>query len=246
MNWLWGLLVQSGLTIAATLGFVAWAFRTWGERWLAARFDSQLAEQARQHERELEKLRFKINAMMDRTAKLHQYEFEILPELWGRLTDAFSHVMGFVSPWQTHPDLDKMGNTELSEFLEKCNLENWQKEDLKQGADKGRRYFKMAFWPRLQEASATYHAFRERLMKTGIFLPEDTKAQMTALADMMFDALSERRLEEEHPELRKGRFAKGERLRSEGEELKATIEVRSELACGMRTRLVNPGGLPRG
>jgi cell division protein FtsB len=225
VQWITGLLVQGGVTVAGTLGLGLLIFKTWGEKWLTARFDSQLAEQASAHERELEKLRFRINAMMDRTAKLHQYEFDALPELWATLTDAHGHVSALVSPLQTYPDLDRMRGPELEAFLAKCEVEEWQKVELRESDNKGHRYFKMVFWPRLQKASETYFKFRDRLAKAGIFLQPETQSKMKALADMLWDALRERRFREDHPDIHEVTFNKVQRLRDEGEKLKDAIEA---------------------
>jgi len=40
-----------------------------------------------EQQKELEHLKFSINAQMDRATKLHQREFEALPEAWSNSTD---------------------------------------------------------------------------------------------------------------------------------------------------------------
>jgi hypothetical protein len=87
----------------ATLGFIAvgagavgvfawWLFRTFSEKWLSAKFAESLAAYKHEQQKELEHLKFSINAQMDRATKLHQKEFEALPEAWGRLMDAYGII----------------------------------------------------------------------------------------------------------------------------------------------------------
>src|SRR4051794_22694874 len=97
-----GVAVALGLTGAAAFGL----FKLVGEKWLTARFDERLAEYRHAQQKELERLRFKINGLMDRATKLHQKEFEALPEAWGKLADANAIVQAIVSPLQQYPDLD--------------------------------------------------------------------------------------------------------------------------------------------
>ena len=58
-----------------------WLFQAFGDKWLAARFDKRLEALRHAQQKELEELRFRINALLDRATKLHQREFEVLPEI---------------------------------------------------------------------------------------------------------------------------------------------------------------------
>src|ERR1700736_1981739 len=83
-------------------------FKLLGEKWLNSKFDERLAAYKHEQQKELEHLRFRINSLMDRTAKLHQREFDIVPEAWGRLVEAYSSVLWFTPPFQFSPDLAGM------------------------------------------------------------------------------------------------------------------------------------------
>jgi hypothetical protein len=60
-------------------------FKVLGEKWLNAKFEERLAQYKHAQQKEIEQLRFRINSLMDRTTKLHQHEFDVLPEAWSRL-----------------------------------------------------------------------------------------------------------------------------------------------------------------
>jgi len=85
-------------------------FKLLAEKWLTAKFDERLAEYKHAQQKELEQLRFRINAMMDRTVKLHQREFDVVPETWSRLNDALNSVMALVSRVQSYPDSPLLGD----------------------------------------------------------------------------------------------------------------------------------------
>jgi len=84
-----------------------------------------------QQQKELEELRFKISGLLDRTTKLHQREFEVLPEAWAKLVIAHAKVQGLVSAFQEHPDLDRMTPKQLEEFIQNSQLKQWQKDELR-------------------------------------------------------------------------------------------------------------------
>jgi hypothetical protein len=50
---------------------------------------------------------------------------------WSLMIDSYYQVAAVTSPLQSHPDLDRMENSQLEEFISKCHLEGWQKEELR-------------------------------------------------------------------------------------------------------------------
>jgi hypothetical protein len=61
--------------IAALLVTVAYyLFKFLSEKWLNAKFEERLAAYKHEQQKELERLKFEINTLMDRTVKLHQRE----------------------------------------------------------------------------------------------------------------------------------------------------------------------------
>ena len=80
---------------------IAFAFFKWlGEKWLNSRFEERLEAFKHAQQLEIEHLRFRISAMMDRTEKLYQREFEVLPEIWGLLIDSLGAVRSVTGPLQ--------------------------------------------------------------------------------------------------------------------------------------------------
>ncbi|MEO8757649.1 MAG: hypothetical protein ABI398_07850 [Devosia sp.] len=61
-----------------------WIFQTWGEKWLQSRFDRQLEDLRHQQAQEMEGLRYRIGQLLDRSTKLSEKEFEVVPEAWQR------------------------------------------------------------------------------------------------------------------------------------------------------------------
>lgn len=101
--------------VAATAAFAAFQFL--GKTWLEAHFAERLEKFKHDQNQEIERLRYRINALMDRTTKLHQHEFEVLPEIWNKLGIAFSSTLAFTSLATRSPELDQMGEAQFSEFL---------------------------------------------------------------------------------------------------------------------------------
>ena len=122
---------------AGAVGTFAWLmFRTFSEKWLNAKFEERLAAYKHEQQKELEHLKFAINAQMDRGTKLHQKEFEALPGAWSRLMDAHGITMSVVSRLQSTPDLNAMQTDQLEDFSVHSKLAEWQRQLVRDAKDK--------------------------------------------------------------------------------------------------------------
>ncbi len=204
-------------TVAAAAGYAAFQFL--GKTWLEAHFAERLEKFKHDQNQEIERLRYRINALMDRTTKLHQHEFEVLPEIWNKLGTAFSATSDFTSrmpSYLSHPDFNQMSEARFSEFVETSELLGWQKDELRQGSDRNDRYQKMIFWHRLHSVKNSHADFHNYFISRGIFVQPELKEKIRALSNMMYDAFTEREFDEAESMAGERRFARRDRLQGEG------------------------------
>ncbi len=218
---------QLGLTATAAVLFAWGAFQWLGKKWLENQFAQGLERFKHEQSQEIERLRYRINALMDRTTKLHQNEFEVLPELWDKLGIAMSEAHAFTSRHQSYADVDAMTLDHFNEFISGLEFAEWQKSELTflEKGKRGAKYQKFDFWRKHHKANLAHAEFHNYLASKGIFVPAELKAKFKAAGEMMRDAITERRLQEEMPVLGPGRFEKGDRLQSEGAKLLNEIEA---------------------
>jgi hypothetical protein len=221
------------------VGIAYGIFKFLGEKWLNAKFEERLAAYKHEQQKELEELRFKINTLMDRTVKLHQREFDVLPEAWGRLHDAFSIIRPVALGAQQSPDVDAMSEDQLDDLLEKSPLSGWQKKELKAVRDNKTRYYSDALmWRKLNDAGVAYANFYEYLSKNGIFIPEPVKAKFAQLNDLLFGAFMERRYSMQFPKLPQ-KFDEGMVLHETGPKLLKALAQDVQGRLWNSTRLDN-------
>jgi hypothetical protein len=207
--------------VGAVGTFVWWLFRTFSEKWLNAKFEERLAVYKHEQQKELEHLKFSINAQMDRATKLHQREFEALPEAWARLMHAHGVIMSVVSRLQSFPDLNVMQPDQLEDFIVNSELAEWQRQLIRQAKDKTSIYrnqiepFKIA---RARKASKKFYMYFRR---NGIFIREPIREQFDKLDQLMLDALNEHQMNFQH---QTREFKSIDRLNSEGEKMVRELE----------------------
>jgi hypothetical protein len=177
---------------------VTWLFiKLFAEGWLNSKFERQLQTYKHAQEREIEELRFRINSMFDRKTKLHQQEFEIVPEAWSRLVEAHAQVNAFTSFLQSYPDLSRMNPTQREEFLKESKLANWQQSELMASSDKNKYYQKAIFFHRSSECRNKCRELHVYTKSKGIFLPEDIRDAFIKLDGIIWNALIEHEINEE-------------------------------------------------
>ncbi len=222
-----------GVFVAAGGGVVAIAyaiFRVFGEKWLSNKFEERLAAYKHAQQKELEQLRFEINTLMDRTVKFHQKEFDVIPEAWGLLNDAFNIVRPVSLGFQSYPDVNKLTDDQFAHLLDNSSFSDWEKSELKAASDKTRYYGNRLSFHKLADASACFNKFHDYFSRKSIFIPESIKYKFEAFDSLLYAALVEHQISLESREMGQ-QFAHGEELHKTGAVLLKSLEqdVRARL-----------------
>jgi len=106
-SWFSGLLTQLLIIVPSTAAIAWWLFKKYSEGWLEQRFKKDFSDHQHRQNRELEGLKLEINTMLDRSIKLHQKEFEALPEIWTTLMESNNKISSVLSLFQTYPNLSR-------------------------------------------------------------------------------------------------------------------------------------------
>lgn len=206
---------------------VAFLARIYADKWLQGRFDRQLEAFRTEQQKEMEHVRYRINAYFDRAVRLHTVEFEILPEIWRKLFDAFHETQHFCNYGRMVHDLDKMKPVELETFLTNSPLLDYQKEEVRQAGRKGDRYYKIEHYHELARVKRIYYDFTGYFMKNAIFLAVDVEAKLNEVRDIIHGAWSEKEYRTDFGDNGTKAYEKFEMLKSRGETL--LNEIREQM-----------------
>jgi hypothetical protein len=211
------------LGLGGLTGLALWLFKLFGEKWLSNRFAERLEAFKHDQQKEIEHLRFEIKKLFDRTTKLNQQEFEVLPKAWSLLVTSFNAAMSMTAALQQYPDLAQMTSPHLDEFLSKSPLEGWQKDELKNATDYNHYYQQAIFWHRLNSVRKDFRKFAVFLRGKGIFMLPTLKEKFTKIEDLIWNALIEYELNKNEAEWPK-HHADQDKLRKEGDLLMKELE----------------------
>ncbi len=214
------LVVYGGGAVAIAYGL----FKVLAVKWIDARFSERLEAFRHEQAKDLEQFRFRINSLFDRATKLNEKEYDVLPEAWGRLNEAYWKASVIVSPFQSYPDLERMTDAHLAEFLSACPLQDWEKQELISARERNKYYQEHIFWHSIADAKAASRESHVYLSKNGIFLKRDIKERFSVMDEFIWHALVAREtLERVKPDKEPNTAV--DRFRKEGEAMLKELEV---------------------
>jgi hypothetical protein len=179
--------------------FIYQIFKYLGAKWLDSKFEARLQALKHSHDKELEALRYKIAGMLDRTAKLHQREFEVLPEAWTKLYTTYWNAIQLISPLQERPDFQRMTALELDEFIEKWDIPDSQKQGFRKAQDKGLFYREKIDFIRLNKIEHMARDIGQYIGTSGIFISPAIRTEIEDIIQRIWKALIEFRTNIECP-----------------------------------------------
>lgn len=194
-----------------------------GKRWIESMFAAQLEQARHEHAKELEHVKFEINTLLNRVTKLHEKEFEVVPEAWSKLNDVLPHLRSLVVPFQEHPDLDRLGPEQLEELLADARFRDSERQAIRQANNKNEQYQNVRFWHELQDIRGGCLEFHAYIHKNRIFMTADLRDQFTKISEKMWDVLMKRQTVHEDKDRKAWVEARTE-LQSEIEPLLNNIE----------------------
>lgn len=162
-----------------------------GQKWFENQFAQKLEEFRRKQSEILEQYRYQISTRYNRVTKIHEKEFEILPEAWHKLQDTYIRFVELAAPLQQWPDLNNYTTAQFEEFLDKCELLDFQKKEIKQVPDKLEYYRDKSYWIRLTEARKSLIELRKYLRYNKLFFGKNLFKLFSKIEIVMIEAETE-------------------------------------------------------
>lgn len=208
------------------------AFKHLAGKWLDSRFQKNFQQLVHDQNKEIERLKSDLTKSFDRATKLHQREFEVLPQIWDQVCEAYWATAALVSPLQMMHDLNRMQSKQLEAFVAESELFDWQKEDVLASHDKTKAFNETSYWHRLNRVNQAHRKADIALSRSGIFVQDSIKEKIQAILDLIRSAIIEDQMNHEHPPSRFNErlHEKIDRIRSDGstwmQEAEAMIKSR--------------------
>lgn len=175
-----------------SVGFFWLVAQKTAERWVDAHFAKRQKEFEHEQAKELQRIKAKLDTVIQGSLKLQEREFKIIPEAWEKIGDAYGLACWLCSPFQSYASLQHMSGSHLEEFLSKQEL-LWgtQKEQIQNtpAGDRDKVWQEIDTRMRYSKVYSSLAAADKFLKANSIFLPDDLREQLNKLVQVIWEAL---------------------------------------------------------
>jgi len=165
-----------------------------------ARSDAELASFKAQHDSELSQLRQKHEtdlALMNhrltsRISRIHEKEFEVLPEAWLKINEAQGTVHMAISAFKQRPNVQILPPAQFEELLSKLELTPFQVQDInsKTGDAKQHALDKALSHKEIDTAREKQRLLQNYLIQNRIFMTKDLQGKFEEINANLRQAMS--------------------------------------------------------
>lgn len=124
-------------------------------------------------DKRLKKFEYELNSLFNRVTKIHEKEFEVLPQAWIKLDSLLDLICQFLRETHYIPELNQKSPSDLEKFLSERNLAEDAKQRICSAVDKKNQYF----YERSKKAADACLDFQDYISKNAIFLSSDIKGK---------------------------------------------------------------------
>ena len=168
---------------------VAYGLFKWlGATWIENRFAKSLEALRQTHAKELAELKVRWDASLHSRLKYQEREFVAVGESWRLLQEAFSLVEWGTSALQQYADIGRLGERQLSDFLDGSEFAEFQKAELRElsGRQRQDHYTEIVNRQRIARVEDGIRAFANYVGQNFPFIPEQLFTDFEALTAAMW------------------------------------------------------------
>ena len=148
-------------------------FKFLGKKWIENKFQKSLENHKHKHDEEIQRLKCEIDLQLSRVTKIHEKEFEVLPQAWVKLDNLSDLNRQFLRETYHIPELDQKPPSELEKFLSEHDCTESAKQRICRAADKKSQYFH----EKSKKFTDACLDFQDYIAKNAIFLSSDIKGK---------------------------------------------------------------------
>ena len=208
-----------------------------GKKWIENKFAEKLELFRHTQAIELQKLRDEIDSLLSGTIKLQEKEFETLPEVWDRLNAVYEKISSLLSPFKSYPDLERMPEDAMKEFMESTPFTQIQRKEIIQSGRMNGRYQEYHTLYMIHEVKLSYSELEKLVARNGIFLQPKLRDLMESMSEAIWSSITSKEI---------GNDAQDSKLQRESlNNLRDTVKpLYKDIETYIHTRLQSHGQTP--
>lgn len=143
----------------------------------------------------LKKAQYEIDKRFDRAVNYHKIEYEILPEAWSKIKEAYNYVDHIITNYIHCPDLNRLNDQEVEDFLAREDLNSAEKHEILNSRNKHDKYIEIVTWNRLIQSREICRNAKIYIEKNSIFMNSDIEHLFLECMEFAWEACNEKIVE---------------------------------------------------
>ncbi|MEL4069919.1 hypothetical protein WKW50_07200 [Ochrobactrum sp. GPK 3] len=164
---------------------------TTAKGWLNKHFDTQLERFKGEQTKEIERIKAELNALHDRKQRLHQLEFNSIPQIWSSLCAADEQCRRFLSPLREYSDVKTLGDRGITESLSKFGAIDSEIQNVLQSSKKQESYQWFVEKYKYNHAVDKFLDFRKNYQEGSLYVDETLALLLDKYMNLSESALRE-------------------------------------------------------
>ena len=165
-------LLQSAAGAIGVLAFIGLAPAKLGEKFFGHYLDRRLEALKHDQNQKIEELRAGLALMGDRGIRSNEKEFQAISAAWEDFLDAYGATMQCAVAFIQHPDLQRLSEEELNQYLETNDLSDRQREEIMNAPNKNKAFSRLIEIKQINDAGLAIYKARNLIRKQAIFMPD--------------------------------------------------------------------------
>jgi hypothetical protein len=162
----------AALGVCSFLVFVALLPTNMGRRMIGHYFDTKIAEVKLEHSKDLGRLQSELDHLKDRGVRSNEKEYQAIDAVWESFVEAFYATTDCVVRFTSYPDLNKMDDDELIEFLESEQITGRSASKIAKSDNKNYAFISARGSDFIHSAGVKIHATTLLLQRHSLFIPK--------------------------------------------------------------------------
>ncbi|MDR1285210.1 MAG: hypothetical protein LBJ88_03300 [Campylobacteraceae bacterium] len=164
-------------------------FKYFCEKLVEKYISKSIDEYRNELNKELEKYKYETNILFHRISKIHEKEFDVLPEIFSLMIDAYNSLSEATSILKEYADVERMDEIEFENFIKNEDLPSNCKDQLKSECpeERAKNYQKLINKKTILNSRKKIEQFHFFVQKNSLFLSDDLKEQFLKIDDLMWE-----------------------------------------------------------
>jgi len=176
-----------GAGLVSIFAFILFAPSKIGERYISHHFERVLANIKHANDEQIISLKKDMDYLKDRGVRSNEREFSAIISVWEKFVESFIGTKRCIADFSSFPDLSKLSEDQVREFLEETELSPQQRKHVLDSDDRNTAFSRTLRLRNISSVGQNISDANFLLKSQGIFIPETLSEEFKKAIQTIWD-----------------------------------------------------------